>query len=297
VRTTELKQNKTFSPKQVARALGVSEASIKRWCDKGILPFTKTAGGHRRLSLHVVLEFVRQNEFILAQPEILGLPTSVGSGSRTLDQACRLYRQALEQGDEARCLQLALDMRLAGHDMAVIGGRIIAPAFHELGQRWEHGETAVYQERRGVEMTRNVLARMKETLAPPDPGAPTAVGATLAGDPYSLPGFLCELVLLELGWQARFLGSDLPMETVAQAVEDLRPRVLWLSISTVDEPERFIREYRRIYELCLRSQCAVVVGGRALTTSIRQQLPYASYGDNFQHLRGFAQSLYRRPSP
>jgi len=296
VRTTELKQNKTFSPKQVARALGVSEASIKRWCDKGILPFTKTAGGHRRLSLHVVLEFVRKNEFILAQPEVLGLPTSVGSGSRTLDQACRLYRQALEQGDEARCLQLVFDMRLAGHDMAVIGDRVIAPAFHELGQRWEHGETAVYQERRGVEITRHILLRIKDTLAPPDPAAPTAVGATLPGDPYSLPGLLCELVLLEMGWQARFLGSDLPMETVARAVEDLRPRMLWLSISSLDEPGHFIEDYLRLYEICLRYQSAVVVGGRALTSSVRQQLPYASYGDNLQHLRGFAQSLYRRSS-
>jgi excisionase family DNA binding protein len=278
----------------VAKSLGVSEASVKRWCDKGILPSTKTAGGHRRIPGHAVLDFVKENDCTLAQPEVLGLPPTVGSGSRTLDQACRLYAQALEQGDEARCLQLTLDLRLAGHDMAVIGDRVIAPAFGQLGQRWEHGEAEVYQERRGVEITRHVLSRLKDTLAPPVPAAPTAIGATPPGDPYSLPGQLCELVLLEQGWQARFLGSELPFETTARAVADLRPRVLWLSVSNLETPQRFIEDYRELHELCRERQCAVALGGRALTDTVRREIQYASYGDRLQHLQSFAQSLYRR---
>lgn len=288
----EIRQNKALSPNQVAKSLGVSEASIKRWCDKGILPFTRTAGGHRRIPLHAVLEFVRENDFALAQPEVLGLPASVGSGPRTLDRARRLYARALEQGDEAQCLQVIFDLRLLGHDMAVIGDRIIAPAFGDLGQRWEHGEAAVYQERRGVEMTRHVLSRLKDTLAPVTQEAPAAVGATLPGDPYSLPGQLAELVFFELGWRGRFLGNELPIDTLVQAVEDLRPRVLWLSVSNIEDPVRFIQHYDRLYHTCLDRRCAVVMGGRALTDSIRQQLKYAAYGDNLAHLRAFAQSLY-----
>ena len=288
----ELRQKKTFSPNQVAKCLGVSEASIKRWCDKGILPSNKTAGGHRRIPLHVVLDFVKENDFTLAQPDVLGLPPTVGSGSRTLDQACRLYAQALERGDEAQCLQLMLDLRLAGHDMAVIGDQVIALAFYQLGQRWEHGEAEVYQERRGVEITRHVLSRLKDTLVPPLPAAPTAIGTTPPGDPYSLPGQLCEMVLLEQGWHARFLGSELPFETTAQAVADLRPRVLWLSLSHLESPESFIQEYRQLYAWCQERQCAIVLGGRDLTDIIRREIQYASYGDCLQHLQSFAQSLY-----
>jgi methanogenic corrinoid protein MtbC1 len=293
IKPMDFKPNKTFSPKQVAKSIGVSEASIKRWCDKGILFSRKTAGGHRRIPLHVILNFVTANEFDLAQPAVLGLPASVGSGSRTLEQARRLYAASLERGEESQCLRLILDLRLAGRDIAVIGDRIVAPAFRQLGQRWEHGEAEVYQERRGVEITRHVLLRLKDTLAPPQTFAPTAIGATLAGDPYLLGGQLCELVLLELGWRARFLGSDLPMETVAQAVEDLQPRVLWLSVSSMEEPERFRREYSQLYEVCLNRQCAVVIGGRAITGAVRRELHFASYGDNLQHLQGFAQTLYR----
>ena len=288
----EIRQQKTFSPKQVARAIGVSEASIKRWCDKGILPFSKTAGGHRRLSLHVILDFVQENDFKLEQPEVLELPAAVGAGSRTLDQARVLYRQAVEQGDETQCLQIALDMRLAGHNLAIIGDRIIAPAFHEMGQRWQHGDLEVYQERRGVEVTRRVLVRLKDTLPSPNAAAPLAIGATLSDDPYSLPGQLGELVLQELRWQARFIGSELPADTLVSAVQDLKPRVLWLSVSHVKDTETFIADYGQIYSVALEQQCAVVVGGVAFTYTLRQSIQYASYGDNLQHLRAFGQSLY-----
>src|SRR5215204_4117142 len=37
-----------LTSKEAARVLGVSEASVKRWADSGLLPMEKTAGGHRR---------------------------------------------------------------------------------------------------------------------------------------------------------------------------------------------------------------------------------------------------------
>lgn len=288
----DLKQHRIFSPKQLGRAIGVSEASIKRWCDKGILPCSRTAGGHRRLPLHAIIDFIKENDFDLVHPEVLGLPATVGSGPRVIDQACRLFIHALEQGNEDPCLGVALDLCLAGHDMAEIADSLIAPSFHALGNRWQHGEVEVYQERRAVEVTRSVLLRLKDTLKSPDNAAPVAIGATVEGDPYSLPGLLAELVLLELGWQARFLGSGLPYDTIVQAVEDLSPRMLWLSVSSLVDKDQFVRNYRRLYDVCLSQQCAVVVGGRALTESLRRKIQYASYGDNLKHLRAFAKSQY-----
>jgi len=61
-----------ISPKQVALALGVSEASLKRWCDKGLIPAIRTAGGHRRLPINGVIHFIRQTGQHLVRPEVLG---------------------------------------------------------------------------------------------------------------------------------------------------------------------------------------------------------------------------------
>ena len=68
-----------LSPKQVARALGVSESSLKRWCDKGLIPTERTAGGHRRLPLAGVLDFLVRSDAVqvVEWPEFVAdwLPT------------------------------------------------------------------------------------------------------------------------------------------------------------------------------------------------------------------------------
>ena len=69
-----------LTPKQVARAIGVSEASLKRWCDKGLIEMVRTVGGHRRLPLSSVLQFLRSSGHQLVRPEILGLPPTTGTG-------------------------------------------------------------------------------------------------------------------------------------------------------------------------------------------------------------------------
>jgi len=50
VRFVGVRQLDHYSPKQVAQRLGVSESSVKRWLDQGVVPVLRTAGGHRRIS-------------------------------------------------------------------------------------------------------------------------------------------------------------------------------------------------------------------------------------------------------
>ena len=57
------------SPKQLADAIQVSESSIKRWCDRGVIATVRTAGGHRRIPLTDVLRFVRDHDYAVLHPE------------------------------------------------------------------------------------------------------------------------------------------------------------------------------------------------------------------------------------
>ena len=64
------------SPRQAARAMGVSESSLKRWCDQGLIRMTRTAGGHRKLPIAEVLRYVRDHNRPLLHPDLLGLPAA-----------------------------------------------------------------------------------------------------------------------------------------------------------------------------------------------------------------------------
>lgn len=93
-----------LSPRQVAVALGVSESSLKRWCDRGMLPTRRTAGGHRRVPLDGVLTFLRETGQDLVRPDVLGLPSTTGKGSLVIDRAIQQMIAALEGGMKSwRC--------------------------------------------------------------------------------------------------------------------------------------------------------------------------------------------------
>lgn len=279
------------TPKQVAQAIGVSESSLKRWCDRGLLTTVRTVGGHRRLAIDDVFQFLRQSGHQLLRPELLGLPSNTGQGTTVIDRARDQIRDALVAGDEEQCRRIVFDLYLARQSACDICDRVIAPALHDIGDGWECGEVTVYRERRACETVLKMLHELRMAMRTPPTEAPIAVGGTLECDPYRLPTAMIEVVLRERGWQATSLGTQLPATTLAEAVRDKRPRLLWVSVSCIESIPVFLEEYAGLYQTAAGVGAAVVVGGRALTTEVRQQMSYEAHCDTLRHLVAFAATL------
>jgi methanogenic corrinoid protein MtbC1 len=279
-----------LTPKQVARAIEVSESSVKRWCDKGIIPTQYTSGGHRRIAMSGLIKFLRDGKRRLVRPEALGLPPTSGQTTRVVSRAREQLTLALLEGNEPRCRQIAIDLYLAEHSISVIFDDVFAAAFREIGDRWACGEAEVFQERRGCEISLRVLHDLSALLAQPPEDAPLAIGGAAAGDNYSLGTAMAELVLRDVKWNAISLGDNLPFNSISAAIRQYRPKLIWLSCSHIVDESEFLAGYHSLYEE-FNSNVAFVVGGYALTEQVRQQMKFAAYCDNMQHLEGFAQTL------
>lgn len=286
------KSSDLVSPKQVARAIGVSESSLKRWCDQGLIQTVRTAGGHRKMAIAEVLRYVREQEHNLVSPEILGLPPVSEHASAGLNQGGARLADALLGGDELLARQIVFDLYLAKHSLSVIFDEVIAAAFREIGDRWACHDAEVYQERRACDIAQRILFDLRRVQHPPERKW-FAAGGTIEGDLYSLPSTMAELVLRDSGFHAVSLGTSIPFASLVKAVQETKPKLFWLSVSHIRDELDFVSEFAALSRTCRTADTALVVGGRALTEELRVRLTYSAYCDNMQHLEAFATTLHR----
>ena len=280
-----------LSPRQVARAIGISESSLKRWCDRGIIPSIRTAGGHRRLRVSSVIQFVRSSGCKLVEPDVLGLPATAGRAQVTVRSATVALLETLLAGDESTSRRIFLDLYLAGQSLSVICDEVIAPLFYQIGALWSRGDVQIYQERRSCEICLRLLYELRSALPPLGDDAPSALGASLEGDHYLLPTSMAGLVLRERGWSAISLGNSLPAKAIQAAIEEHRPKLIWLAVSHIADRNAFTSSVSLLYQAALRNGAALVMGGRALSGELRKQLKYSAFCDTMQHLEMFAASI------
>jgi methanogenic corrinoid protein MtbC1 len=216
--------------------------------------------------------------------------------SAELETTAAALFDALVRGDGAEVGALIRRTYRSGVPIETLADRIIAPVMARVGHDWETARIDVWQEHRGTQMCAAALFDLKAELeARAERNRPVAVGGAPEGDPYLLATLLAQLVLLDAGWEAINLGPHTPLPSLVQAVRELRPRLLWLSVSYLGHPAEFLGAYRDLYRTAEPQGVAVAVGGQALAAPIRAAIPYTTYGDGLSHLAAFARTLHPRP--
>jgi excisionase family DNA binding protein len=291
----ELLTERYVSTQQVAEALGVSVTTIKRWVDQGILPAQRTVGGHRKLPLGEVLRLVRQG--VLPQPNLsVLLGTTVESACSDTEQLARQVRQAGMRLDGPLLRTLLRGAYSQGLSMAQLADEVIVPLMHAVGHGWENGTLEVMHEHRITQEVAAVLYELRELLRPhPDRRRPRAVGGAPEHDHYLLPTLLAQLTLFDCGWNAINLGPHTPVSAFQAAVEELQPRLIWLSATHLVDADTFLTAFNQKAREWQKRGIVIAVGGQALTPEIRSRLVYTSYGDGFQQLAALVQSLEPHP--
>jgi excisionase family DNA binding protein len=286
-------ESRYVSTAEVAVALGVSVTTVKRWVDEGILPAHRTAGGHRKLLLADVLRIVREENLPHVDLGRLRL-AALGDVAAEPGALSRQLAEALKQGETAAARALVHGAYEGGLAVEALADEVIAPAMRQVGHDWEKGRVEVWHEHRGTQICAAVLYELKAGLERRDGALPVAVGGAPEGDPYLLATLLAEMVLLDAGWDAVNLGPHTPLESLCKIVAAFRPRLLWLSVSRLDDVDAFVDRYRELYRSAGEAGTAVAVGGRALTAEVRARVPYTTFGDGLAHLAAFARSLHPR---
>lgn len=253
-----------LSPKDLALAIGVSESSLKRWVDDGLIQVFRTAGGHRRIMLPEAIRFVRENHASVVRPDLLGMPELMKvppdkwggrvEGSDLLS--------VLERGDSEAARAMLLSLYLSGRSLAELCDGPIRECMHKLGELWKHDVSGIYIEHRTTDICIQSLSYLRSLIRVPGEDAPVAIGGAVSGDPYILPSLMCALVLADVGFREVNLGPETPIDVLVSAAAHYHPKLVWLSVSIQGAPPQ-VRD--QIVALPARMPgTRVVLGGRGV---------------------------------
>lgn len=285
-----------LTPRQAADLVGVSESTVRRWCDSGSLAVVKTTGGHRRIDRITLLDFARKRGLTLVDSSPISTSGRGGRLSAFSELADRLYHQ-LVTGDVELVRDFVVGLLERSGDAAKLCDLVVAPAMHRIGEQWSEGALRVFREHAATQIAEMALWAARAHVEPPAVDAPTSICAALSGDPYSLGPAMSGLVLQQAGFRAIVLGPESPADEVAAAAIDMGASVVAISVSTVPSVEQRVDELAVLGAAAARHEFRVIVGGSQLTAELRRQIDPDSFGDTMTHLASFGRRALQAVRP
>jgi len=283
---------KYLSPKQLGQAIGVSESSLKRWIDSGVIEVTRTSGGHRRIELPEAVRFVRQRGYTITDPAVLGLTAADDqTGRADAAQRAEHFHQLLISGRDKEFLSAATRLYLDGLGLAELIDGPIRESMRRIGELWHNNPDGVGIEHRATDIVIRTLSHLHTLVKAAPNDAPLAVGGAPPGDMHLIASLCISLVLAEQGWREANLGANTPWDQLERAATREKATLVWVSMAA-ESTAKYEPDLRRLSESLAKIPAQLVVGGRQLDESItRINLPNFHWARSMGELISFARGL------
>ncbi|HYN84467.1 MAG TPA: B12-binding domain-containing protein [Pyrinomonadaceae bacterium] len=295
-------RGKKLTSREAARALGVSEASVKRWADSGLLAAEKTAGGHRRFRPEDVAAVLRAG-VRETEPRAAGklVATSAATSAPAAEVKLGPAREAalaeeafdaLTGGRVEDLSALVVSLHLHGRTVGAIADRFLCPAMRRVGDLWHSGEMTVAQEHVATRTASDALDALGDAAARAGDRRPLALCCSVEEDFHALPVRLAAVTLEAAGFEVFDVGLSTPFFALTETLERFRPRLVCVSSTLLGGLDRAAREYADFRRAARRRGAAVVLGGAGFAGGgVRQRFPADLHADSFRQLEEFAASV------
>jgi methanogenic corrinoid protein MtbC1 len=211
----------------------------------------------------------------------------------TKRQSSEIYRHLIA-GSEQACREYVRDLREQQGASVLTVCEHLTEAFHAVGEAWACSEISIYREHVASQIGQRLLSDLRVDSPSLAESALKAIGCTAEGDPYSLPTLMVELVFQELGWQARSLGSNLPLEFLEPAIAQLRPGVCWVSVSHVNSDARLAEQLSFLAECGRKHGVEILCGGQALKNEMRIGISDITFLNELRDIEDFVSAVTDR---
>lgn len=172
------------------------------------------------------------------------------------------YVMALCAGEEAAAERAIRDAIDAGLGECTIYDAIMAPALRRVGEAWAAGELSVADEHLATQISTRMVALQRELERVGARRVATRIMLCGLQDERHVVGLeMASSVLQHAGYEVLMLGADVPIDTLASAVERHRPAIVGFS-ATMATTAKVLPA--AIYEVRAADERAgIIIGGAA----------------------------------
>jgi MerR family transcriptional regulator, light-induced transcriptional regulator len=288
----QVSETNYLTTKEVARLCRVSDATVKRWEDAGLLKSERTSGQHRRFRAEEVARFQREQG--LGQKTCHGDQSVQSSLVRRKNLACSTSTlfDLLVSGCEEETANFMIGSFLQGTELTDIFDNLLSPAMRQIGELWYQGELSVSQEHLATRAAHYAVHKLRTSLPLPEMKGKTAFCAAMEGDLHELPSYLAQVTIENEGWEVMNFGANTPLFSLNEEVLQYSPRAVCLSATYMTELERLSREYKTLRENAVKLKVPVILGGKIFEDDhIRRRFPAELYARSFGEVAHFIERL------
>jgi len=269
---------KLLTSAEVAKILGVTAVSVKRWADMGLLRTARNVGNTRRFDPVEVERFLKDQTGAV-QPD--HGPDVEGWLELLLSEADSHQLLATIYAERAR---LGAWWKVAESLSAVL---------EEIGERWTEGTLSILEEHVATERLARILAQVADQL-PSRAGAPRLLLTTAEGEEHTLGLSLAEIVIREHGWPVLWAGRRVPLSEIVAHVASGSVDAVAVSASSVADPGDLLAQTERLGAICRAGEVHLLLGGSGPWP---EWIPYGARVVTFQELRGWLKLVEAGAAP
>ena len=286
---------KGFTTIEVARLCRVSDATVKRWEEAGVLRSERTSGGHRRFRAEEVARFQREQGLGLKQSH--GDESVKRTTNRVRDGKSHSespFLQSLIDGGEEAAANFLITAHLEGKLLTEIIDHHICPAMREIGEMWHREEISVTQEHLACRTAIASIYKLRNALPIPEMKNKLAICCAMEGDLHELPTLLAQISVENEGLEVINFGAATPLYCMTDEVVRHSPDFVCISATVINDLERLTRDYRSFREKIAKFKIPVLLGGRGfMDENLRNRFKSEFYARSFTDVAEFARNLYK----
>jgi MerR family transcriptional regulator, light-induced transcriptional regulator len=292
--TFKQKAAANLTTKDVARILLVSEATVKRWADDGLLLPGKTVGGHRRFSIQSVARLRREQGIGPATqaPTKRVRKKMVPGRLPSAESFCDL----LLSDNEAEASAQLIHAYLENHALANLFDTTITKAMHRVGDLWFNGVITIADEHLATRLMISALQKLRDVVVIGEATGLRALCCGIEGDLHELPIHLAEMIFESEGWNTANLGPNTPLFALRDMVAQKKPQLVCISARTFVDLDRGTAEYAQFRKVVEKIDGTTVLGGEGFRDpNLRHRFPADFYAESFGGLSKFVKGLTKKP--